>query len=98
MRSLTLAHRLAIGKDPNYFGTLLSCTEEKELPVFVVCTAIDTPATPPGLFRAGRVDRVFPSPAIAPEIFGICLVDPTRRLFPTETTCMTAKEKSIYAL
>jgi hypothetical protein len=98
MRALTLAHRLDIGKDPNYFGTLLSCIEVKELPVFVVCTASNIPRTPPEFFRAERFDRVFPPLTIAPENPGIYLVNLAKRLFPTETTCMTAKEKSIYAL
>ena len=68
------------------------------MPVFVVCTARNIPRTPPEFFRAERFDRIFPSLAIAPENFGIYLINPTKRLFPTETTCMTEKDESIYAL
>jgi hypothetical protein len=72
--------------------------EVKELPVFVVCTASNIPCTPPEFFRTGRFDRFFPSLTIAPENPGICFVNLVKRLFSTETTYMTAKEESIYAL
>ncbi len=41
------------------FGTLLTWMQEKESPVFVVCTANNVLSMPPEFMRAGRFDEIF---------------------------------------
>lgn len=41
------------------FGTMLTWMQEKECPVFVVCTANNIMAIPPEFMRAGRFDEIF---------------------------------------
>ena len=41
------------------FGTLLTWMQEKEAPVFVVCTANNIAGIPPEFLRAGRFDEIF---------------------------------------
>ena len=41
------------------FGTLLTWMQDKEAPVFVVCTANNTQSIPPEFMRAGRFDEIF---------------------------------------
>lgn len=47
------------GTSARVFGTLLSWMEEKEKPVFVVCTANNISRIPPEFSRAGRFDAIF---------------------------------------
>jgi SpoVK/Ycf46/Vps4 family AAA+-type ATPase len=47
------------GTSSRVFGTLLSWLEDKQKPVFVVCTANDISRIPPEFSRAGRFDAVF---------------------------------------
>lgn len=47
------------GTSTRVFGTLLSWMEEKEKPVFVVCTANNISRIPPEFSRAGRFDAIF---------------------------------------
>jgi len=47
------------GTSSRVFGTLLSWMEEKEKPVFVVCTANNISRIPPEFSRAGRFDAIF---------------------------------------
>ncbi|MEW6418552.1 MAG: AAA family ATPase [Nitrospirota bacterium] len=47
------------GTSARVFGTLLSWMEEKEKPVFVVCTANNISHIPPEFSRAGRFDAIF---------------------------------------
>lgn len=41
------------------FGTLLTWLQEKESPVFVICTANNVQGIPPEFMRAGRLDEIF---------------------------------------
>ena len=41
------------------FGTLLTWMQEKQTPVFVICTANNILAIPPEFMRAGRFDEIF---------------------------------------
>lgn len=56
------------------FGTMLTWMQDKEAPVFVVCTANNIDGIPPEFMRAGRFD----------EIFFIDLPDPDGRKEVTE--------------
>ncbi|HDZ90677.1 MAG: AAA family ATPase [Deltaproteobacteria bacterium] len=47
------------GTGARVFGTLLSWMEEKQKPVFVVCTANNISCIPPEFSRAGRFDAIF---------------------------------------
>jgi hypothetical protein len=47
------------GTSTRVFGTLLSWMEEKDKPVFVVCTANNISRIPPEFSRAGRFDAIF---------------------------------------
>ena len=47
------------GTSARVFGTLLSWMEEKEKPVFVICTANNISRIPPEFSRAGRFDAIF---------------------------------------
>lgn len=66
------------GTGSRVFGTLLSWMEDKQKPVFVVCTANDISRIPPEFSRAGRFDAIFfldlPTRRERKEIFGVHLM------------------------
>jgi SpoVK/Ycf46/Vps4 family AAA+-type ATPase len=47
------------GTTARVFGTLLTWTQERTAPVYVVATSNDISALPPELLRAGRFDEIF---------------------------------------
>lgn len=47
------------GTTQRVFGTLLTWLQEKEKPVFLVCTANNVESLPPEFMRAGRFDEIF---------------------------------------
>jgi len=66
------------GTSARVFGTLLSWMEEREKPVFVVCTANNIFDIPPEFSRAGRFDSIFfldlPTSRERREIFKVHLL------------------------
>ena len=47
------------GTTSRVFGTLLTWMQDKNAPVFVICTANDVLGIPPEFMRAGRFDEIF---------------------------------------
>lgn len=47
------------GVTSRIFGTMLTWMQEKDCPVFVICTANNIMAIPPEFMRAGRFDEIF---------------------------------------
>ncbi len=67
------------GTSSRVFGTLLTWLEEKEKPVFVICTANNISRIPPEFSRAGRFDAIFfldlPTQKERREIFKVHLLN-----------------------
>ena len=63
------------GTSARVFGTFLTWMQEKTKPVFVIATANDISALPPGLLRKGRFDEIFfvdlPTTAERRKIFSL---------------------------